>query len=528
MEWSFDATDPEVTSEVRLELLSYLERHAANGSSLRVAALAFDELVGNACRFAPGPVWVHVDWSDPQPVLRVRDLGPGFSLAAALSAEHRGGLRLLSDVAGPVHLSSHRSRGADVSLRLPVTRAVEPVPVPLGTAAGWLPAPEQVADDGSVGRDAFLSALGVQLAQVVEQAHGPAAAQAAVTAVGTAVGTRIEQEFRRARALTDRLSPRQVAELCVSLKAAIGGDFYVIAADDDQIVLGNRRCPFGDAVRKAPSLCQMTSNVFRGIAERNTGHGAVRLEQRIAVGDPECRVVVSLRERSDDRATVLPPAHPGARLRAVLAEDALFLREPLVRVLSEADIDVVAQCDDPRDLLASVSTYQPDVAIIDFCEADTAEALTVARAVRHDHPYTGVIVLAERVAVSSARELLEVASSGVGYLMKDRLTDVDDFLHHVRAVADGGTAIDGEVIAQVAALHRAQDPVTELSPRERDVLELCAQGMTNDEIAARLVVTKRAVEKHVGNIFQKLDLPPTADGERRVLAVLAYQHSNGD
>ena len=376
-----------------------------------------------------------------------------------------------------------------------------------------------------MGRDAFLSALAVQLAQVVEQTHGPASGQSAVTAVGDAVGARIEQEYRRARALTDRLSPAQLAELFVSLKAAIGGDFYVVSADDKQIVLGNRRCPFGEAVRRAPSLCQMTSNVFGGIAKRNAGQASVQLEQRIAVGDPECRVVISLLDRAATSTEARIPVPRGPRLRAVLAEDAVFLREPLLKALAEAGIDVVAQCDNPRDVLAQVRTYKPDVAIVDFQDDQTAEALAVAATVRRDHRDTGVVVLAEHVDAASARRLLKAATSGVGYLLKDRVADVDDFVAEVRTVADGGTALDGEVVAEVAALHTVDDPVQDLTPREADVLHLLAQGLSNDAIAAELVVTKRAVEKHIGNIFLKLDLPPSSESERRVLAALAYQQS---
>ncbi|MCZ2860861.1 LuxR C-terminal-related transcriptional regulator [Blastococcus sp. VKM Ac-2987] len=466
---------------------------------------------------------MRVDWTVLEPVLHVRDLGRGFSLADVLAAQVRGGLRMLSDVAGPLHVARHGSRGSDVSLRLPIARAAGSGPVTLGPQSGWLPSPDDVACDGSVGRDAFLGAVTVQLAQAVDHTHGPAAAGAAVTAVGTAVGTRIEQEYRRARGLTERLSPQQVVDLLVSSEAAVGGDFYPLSVSDDQIVLGNRRCPFGDAVRRAPSLCGMTAGVFDGIAIRNTGHGDVRLEQRIAVGDPECRVVVSLGAPSPRGADRLRPAPGTERLRAVLAEDAVFLREALRQVLADAGIDVIAQCDSPRDLLARVRTYRPDVAIVDFRDAQTAEALETARRIRSEHPSTGVLVLAEHVAVGNARELLAASGTGVGYLLKDRLADIDTFIQQVRSVATGGTAVDGEVMTEIARLDRADDPLSELTPRERDVLHLLAEGLSNDAIAARLVVTKRAVEKHISNVFLKLDLPPTTDRERRVQAVLVFQ-----
>ena len=141
MEWSFDATDPAVVGAVRRELTGFVERHAEPGARRRLVELVFDELVGNVCRYAPGPAWVHVDWTDPEPVLHVRDAGPGFSLAQALSVRTRGGLRIVSDVAGPVHVAHHRRQGADVSVRLPISRADEPVALTLGTAGGLLPAP---------------------------------------------------------------------------------------------------------------------------------------------------------------------------------------------------------------------------------------------------------------------------------------------------------------------------------------------------------------------------------------------------
>lgn len=524
MEWFLSTTDPSRVSDVRREVLSYLERHAQPGSQLRIAELAFDELVDNACRYAPGPVWVQVDWSDPQPVLHVRDTGPGFRLQDVVSDGSSGGLRLLSKAVGPLHVSADRSRGTAVSLRLPVLRPEDPpAPVVVHPDGDSSPAADHVDADGSIGRDAFLGTLVVQLAQAVEQTHGPGAAQAAVTAVGTSVGSRIEQEYRRAPALTDRLSPQQLADLFVSLERAVGGDFHPISVSDDEIVLGNRCCPFGAAVRTAPSLCRMTSSVFGGIAARNTGHGHVTLQQRIAVGDPGCRVVVSLRRRQTDHAQDGPPVAHRERLRAVLAEDAVFLREPLLRVLADSGIDVVAQCDDAHDVLARVRTYQPDVAIVDLREDRTPAALEVARTVRREHPATGVVVLAERVAVDSARTLLEAVSTGVGYLLKDRIADVEDFVGQVRAVAADGTAIDAAVIREVATLGGSHDPLDDLTAREGEVLRLIAEGFSNDAIAERLVVTKRAVEKHVSSIFLKLDLPPTTDGERRVLAALAYR-----
>lgn len=318
----------------------------------------------------------------------------------------------------------------------------------------------------------------MQLAQALELTYGPVAAENAVSAVGTIVGSRIEEEYRRARALADRLSPRQMADLFVTLKAAIGGDFHIVHADEERVVLGNSHCPFGEAVRRAPSLCGMTSSVFGGIAQRNAGHGAVTLEQRIAVGDPQCRVVVELREPGgsprdlDDTAA----GASTARVRAVLAEDALFLRGPLVQVLAEAAVEVVAHCKSPDRVPGHVRTYRPDVLVLDFGEARTAEALAVASEVRDAMPGTGVLVLAERVAAEGARQLLRRGTSGVGYLLKSTLEDVDAFVEAVLTVSRGGSAIDQEVVAEVARLDRGKQPLADLTSRELEVLHCLLTG----------------------------------------------------
>ena len=177
---------------------------------------------------------------------------------------------------------------------MPVLRAVQRDHDPPRGGRNALPSPEEAAPDGTFGREPFLRALVVQLADAVERQNGPSAAEAAVAAVGASVGGRMEDEYRRARGIVEQLDSEQITDLYSRLKAAIGGDFYLLEADEDKIVLGNRACPFGDAVKRAPGLCRMTSSVFGGIAARNTGGAAVVLEERIAVGDPECRIAVWL------------------------------------------------------------------------------------------------------------------------------------------------------------------------------------------------------------------------------------------
>lgn len=298
MDFYFDATDPTAVGDLRRELGQYFRRHAAPDSDVEGADLALSEMLSNAARHAPGPAWVRVDWSERRPRVEIHDLGPGFMLPVAAPEDPAGagghGLMLVSHLTGDLQTAAKRAGGSKVTARMPVQRSVERSMDPPRQRRGALPAPEEAAVDGTFDREPFLRALVVQLAHAVERQSGPAAAEAAVAQVGADVGGRMEDEYRRARGIVADLEPAQIADLYVRLKAAIGGDFYVMTADAEKIVLGNRRCPFGDAVTRAPGLCRMTSSVFGGIAARNSGGASVVLEERIAVGDPECRVVVWL------------------------------------------------------------------------------------------------------------------------------------------------------------------------------------------------------------------------------------------
>jgi len=250
-------------------------------------------------RHTKGPGWVSVEWSGVRPTLTVRDLGEGFVLPAldtpAVTQIGGRGLFLVDRLAHDLAVAARRGGGTTVTVTLPVTR---PTPVdhdPPGHHRGVLPAVDEAGSDG-FGKEAFLRALVVQLALAVEEQHGSDAAAAAVAQVGTDVGGQMEAEYRAARGVVGRLDTETLAECLVRLKRAIDGGFHVIELTDDRIVLGNDRCPFGDAVQRAPALCRMTSSVFGGIAARNSDDGAtVVLEERIAVGDPSCRVVVDLR-----------------------------------------------------------------------------------------------------------------------------------------------------------------------------------------------------------------------------------------
>ncbi len=228
----------------------------------------------------------------------MHDLGPGFELAPILADDGlvtRGrGLFVVSRVADKLATAAKGGGGSKVSAVMPLERNAEQSHDPPRRRRDALPSAEEAAPDGTFSREPFLRALVVELARAVESQSGPDCAEAAVAQVGANVGGRMEDAYRDARGIVERLSPRQIADLYVRLKAAIGGDFYVIEADDEKVVLGNRACPFGEVVRQAPGLCRMTSSVFGGIAARNTGGSAVVLEERIAIGDPECRVIVWL------------------------------------------------------------------------------------------------------------------------------------------------------------------------------------------------------------------------------------------
>ena len=211
-------------------------------------------------------------------------------------------------------------------------------------------------------------------------------------------------------------------------------------------------------------------------------------------------------------------------MRIVIAEDSVLLRAGLTRILIDAGEDVVATVGDADELLLAVHRHQPDLAVVDVRMPPTMtdDGLRAALEVRERWPQIAILVLSQYVEERYATELLANDTSSIGYLLKDRIADVSEFLGAVRRVGTGGTALDPEVVAQLLARSRQRDPLERLSPRETEVLALMAEGRTNPAIARALVVSDKAVEKHVGNIFLKLDLPPAADDHRRVLAVLRW------
>jgi len=214
-------------------------------------------------------------------------------------------------------------------------------------------------------------------------------------------------------------------------------------------------------------------------------------------------------------------------MRVVIADDAVLLREGLIRLIEENGHTVVAAVGDGPGLVAAVAEHKPDISIVDvrMPPSHTDEGLRAAVEARSQVPGTPILVLSQYVELSYADDLLADRAGAVGYLLKDRVSEVADFLDALDRVAGGGTVLDPEVVGQLLVRRRRDDPLRNLTPREREVLALMAEGRSNTAIARKIVVTEGAVEKHVRNIFTKLDLPPDDEQHRRVLAVLAYLRS---
>jgi DNA-binding NarL/FixJ family response regulator len=212
-------------------------------------------------------------------------------------------------------------------------------------------------------------------------------------------------------------------------------------------------------------------------------------------------------------------------LTVVIADDSVLLREGIARLLEDSEFEVVGQAGDGEELLRKVRAHKPDIAIVDvrMPPTQTDEGLQAARQIRDELPDTGVLVLSQYVEEAYASELLADNAAGLGYLLKDRVGDIPTFCDAVRRVAGGGSALDPEVVSQLLGRRRGDDdPLDALTPREREVIALMAEGRSNGAIAAELVVTERAVEKHVTGIFGKLELTAAPEDHRRVLAVLRF------
>jgi DNA-binding NarL/FixJ family response regulator len=211
-------------------------------------------------------------------------------------------------------------------------------------------------------------------------------------------------------------------------------------------------------------------------------------------------------------------------VRVVIAEDLALLRDGLIRLLRAFEFEVVEAVDNGPSLLRALTAHRPDVAVVDvrLPPTFTDEGLRAALEARKQVPGLPILVLSQHVEQLYARELLSDSSGGIGYLLKDRVSDVSQFVDAVRRVAAGGTALDPDVVAQLLTRHAREEPLQRLTPREREVLGLMAEGRSNAAIASAMFVTEKAVSKHTNSIFGKLDLPPSEDDNRRVKAVLAY------
>ena len=213
----------------------------------------------------------------------------------------------------------------------------------------------------------------------------------------------------------------------------------------------------------------------------------------------------------------------------MIADDSVLLREGLARLLEDAGFEVASQARDAEDLLRKVRAHHPDVAVTDIRmpPSQTDEGLRAAQQIRAEMPDVGVLVLSQHIDEGYAFELLQGSAEGVGYLLKDRVADIAGFTDALRRVGEGGSVLDPEVVGQLLGRRKADDPLDLLTPREREVLALMAEGQSNSGIARELVVTERAIEKHVTSIFSKLGLSATEEGHRRVLAVLTYLNKPG-
>ncbi|GHH39118.1 DNA-binding NarL/FixJ family response regulator [Streptomyces umbrinus] len=216
-------------------------------------------------------------------------------------------------------------------------------------------------------------------------------------------------------------------------------------------------------------------------------------------------------------------------MRVVIAEDSALLRDGLAQLLQLRGVDVAAAVGDADALLAAVAEHRPDAAVVDIRlpPTQTDEGLRAAVRLRADHPGTGVLIFSQYVETKYAEQLLGTNPGGVGYLLKERVVDIGEFVDALERVAAGGTALDPEVVAQLFGASRRTNALDALTPREREVLELMAEGRTNHAVATSFGVSERAVEKHIANIFTKLGLLPSDTGNRRVLAVLRYLETAG-
>lgn len=292
-------------------------------------------------------------------------------------------------------------------------------------------------------------------------------------------------------------------------------------------------CPYGRPEYQScgyPHHDRLTVEHGRSV-ERRIGRfsepiGQARTERMCAMSDTSTQSPVVPRRSMARNTNNGDPAfrRDPAGLRVVVADDSVLMREGVMLILEQSGVEVVGQAGDPDDLLRKVRAHKPDVAVVDvrMPPTHTNEGLRAAVEIRNELPDVGVLVLSQFVEDSYASELLAESAKGFGYLLKDRVVDVDRFLEALLRVANGGSALDPEIVSRLIGGLQSNSPLDSLTKRELTVLALMAEGRTNDAIAQELVVSRRAAEKHVTNIFQKLNLAHSADDHRRVLAVLTF------
>ena len=298
-----------------------------------------------------------------------------------------------------------------------------------------------------------------------------------------------------------------VARIC---SAGHGGQVLLSKA----VVEGLEDVPVRDLGEHELRGLQAPERIFQLLRPERTGEFPV-LRLPSAAGDTSGELAGDGRQK------------PSTKLRVAIADDAVLLREGMVRLLRESGFEIVGQSGTADDLMLKVRSYAPDVAIVDIRmpPTQTDEGLRAAREIRERHPDVGVLVLSQHVEPDYAMELLAESAEGVGYLLKDRVSDIDEFASAVRRVAEGGSALDPSLVTQLVGRRRKRGPLDDLTPRELEVLELMAEGRSNQAIGERLFITARAVEKHTTSIFRKLGLAPALEDHRRVLAVLAFLRS---
>ena len=379
----------------------------------------------------------------------------------------------------------------------------------------------------------------------------------------TALQHEAPSEYPDAIALLRRLLREQVATNDGAESDAVGDEYVAVFADAAsaaraalamQRALRDTEWPGGLRVRVRIGLHTGTPSfgeegytgidVVRASRIANAGHGGqivVSAQTLVSLDGTPSRELGEFRleglpaaERihqllADDLPRDFPPLRNtistlGAGITVALADDTVLLREGIARLLADSGFAVVAQSGNPEDLLRHVAMHKPSVAIVDIRmpPTHTDEGIQAAREIRTSFPDTSVLVLSQYVEAAYAMDLFTDSTEGLGYLLKDRVADVEEFATAVRRVAEGGSALDPAVVGELLGRRRQDDPLEQLTPREREVLELMAEGRSNQAIADRMFVTLRAVEKHVTSIFAKLSLPATTDDHRRVLAVLVF------